>query len=317
MLEPTYGQAITGAWRLVWHHKTLWVLGLLSIAVGHFGLNTFVGMLLNLADANFLLASWWPENAPVITVSGSEGLLWVVWLCLVLGAVAIFVAVVAVLSQGALIAASGEWFRKRSSPNMSRAWRKGVKHFWRLLGVDLIQKVLLGGVLIILALLLRGISTETTQGFLLVVIISTVGLLFAVAISSSTIYAAGYVVEKELPLGQALVEGWRMFEHHLLVSTEMSLVLLVLNLAVLALVFFGSVLTIAPTLILSLIAGFTGSGALIALSVTVGGFLLVLFIALCGALFNALTVSAWMYLFMKMHHRGVTSRILHWLKFAR
>jgi integral membrane sensor domain MASE1 len=36
--------------------------------------------------------------------------------------------------------------------------------------------------------------------------------------------------------------------------------------------------------------------------------------ALIGGILNAFVTSAWMYLFMKMDHEGVGSKILHWFK---
>ena len=318
MREPTYGEALSKAWKLVWNHHTLWVLGLLSLAVGHFGLNAFIGMLLIFADQGLFDPSipWWPAALPVLHLPSTESLLWFIWLALVVSSILLFIVVVSMLAKGAIIAATGEWFRQHQSPNMRRAWRKGVKHFWRLLAVEILQKIGLGLILFVLIGSLRMVAGEGTFHLFLRIVGATIGLIAAAAVTSTTIYAAGYIVEEETGLGEALASGWHLFARHLLVSVETSCLLLLLNLLVIAIIYFFGVLTFVPSFLISAVGGLTGAKVLISIGVSIGGYLWIVVLALVGSIFNAYTGSVWMYLFMTMHHQGVASRILRWFERA-
>ena len=51
MHEPTYRQALGRAWQFTWHDKTVWILGLLAVLAGQWGLSNIVSKLFFSADA--------------------------------------------------------------------------------------------------------------------------------------------------------------------------------------------------------------------------------------------------------------------------
>ena len=89
MRQPIYQQAIIKSWRVVWRHKSLWVLGLLAVLLGQFGLGDFFGrvwLILNKGVVSFNLfgltktANIWPVmNWQVIL-----GLVWLTGIILIL-----------------------------------------------------------------------------------------------------------------------------------------------------------------------------------------------------------------------------------------
>jgi hypothetical protein len=52
MKEPTYRQTLAQAWNLVWHHKVLWILGLLSVFLGQLGFSDMFGRVWSFFDSS-------------------------------------------------------------------------------------------------------------------------------------------------------------------------------------------------------------------------------------------------------------------------
>jgi len=309
MLEPTYRQALTQAWHLVWRNKILWVFGLLSVLVGPFGINNFIGQLSVFLSRPPLVLNY--PRLFLVLVEG-KGAPWMVWMLVLALALGILVAFVAVASQGALIAVAADGYKKKKTLNFEKAWHKGAKHFWRLFFLNVLRKVALGAILMAVALALVRLP-ETTVGFVAAIGILSLGLLLALTTVSVGIYSAGYVVEDQKGLGSSLRKGWALFAHHILVSAELSIILVLFDISAIAGVVIISTLALVPLFILSIVAGFSGFTSLIAVGAVISSFAFVILIALVGAVYNAFITSAWIYLFMKMHHTGVASRILHWL----
>ena len=107
MHEPTYRQTLSHAWDVVWHNKTLWILGLFSVLLGQFGFGDIFGKIGSMADigtigqGNFLL--------PAIKLNWAGdiwSMLGAAWLGVISVALAVFLVFLAVTSQGALISYS-------------------------------------------------------------------------------------------------------------------------------------------------------------------------------------------------------------------
>lgn len=317
MSEPRYSEAISKAWQLVWHNKVLWIFGLLSLLLGQFGLNNFIGQLAALGSASDVTdAPWWswPATWPMIHIGSAADALIFSWILVIVVAIFVLFIVAAVLSQGALIVAAADYFKNSTRPNVHKAWRKGVRHFWRLLALNVAQKVVLAGILVGVVMITRAINAESFLGFMGVVIVLGVATLLALAVSTVTMYAAGYVVEFEQSFFSALWHGAQLFDGHLLVSLELSILLLLCNALLIGAIVIGSFVVVVPAAILWVTAGLTGHLGLLSVGFVITFFLFLLIVVLAGALFNAFTTSAWMFLFMRMHHQGLKSRLWFWLE---
>ncbi len=317
MREPRYSEALTKAWHLVWHNKVLWVFGLLSIVLGQFGLNNFIGQLLALGSTTDPSEGpWWnwPASWPVIQI-GTPADAWLFsWVFVILLAVVVLVVVAAVLSQGALIVAAADYFKNETRPNLRKAWRKGVRHGWRLFALNLVQKIFLAGILVTVIAVTQAINADSLVGFAAVVMALGLATLLALAVSTVTVYAAGYMVEYEQPWFASLWQGVQLLDQHLLVSFELSVLLLLCNAFLIGAVVLGSFVVVVPSFFLWVTAGLTGHLALLSVGFVIAFFLFLLLVVFCGALFNAFTTSAWMFLFMRMHHQGLKSRLWYWIE---
>jgi len=314
MHEPTYRQALSSAWQLVWRHKSLWILGLLAIFIGHLGVSNFIGYIWAIADrglqdpAVFSLPQM-VINLPERAWASVALALWLGGILVTLGVMIVFLGIAA---QGAMIAYAGDWF-KRGRANMAKAWQKGVKHFWRVLGVELIEKLLLGALLLLFGFALRMfLASGTTMSVVFFTLALALVVFVGLAIVAITIYALGYIVIEEEGMVDALMKGASLFWRHILVSAEVSLILMVVDTVLLPVVGAGVFLAFLPSLAIWITAGFANNAALMGIGLIVGLFLWTIFIILAGAIFNAFATNAWVYLFMKMHKEGVASRVLHW-----
>ena len=143
------------------------------------------------------------------------------------------------------------------------------------------------------------------------ILASVIGL----ALSFLAMYAAGYVVVEEYPLGPAISAAWRLFLDHWLVSVEVGLLVLLFNglLAVLALA--GIMVFFFPAVLIWFLAVVANNPYLFTLGFVIAIVLFVAYIMLLASFFTVFTTAVWTHLFMKMHKVGVKSRVLHWLTY--
>lgn len=313
MLEPTYRQALSHAWKLTWHHKMVWIVGLLSVFLGQMGLSNFFGQLF----AKFLTdEKWWPSSWGVMRIVTGEQLFWFSWTVLLVFGLLMFFLVAAVCAQGALLTMAIHWYHYHTVPSVTTAWRHGVKHFWGILAINFLEKLSLSAVLAAVLMSLN-LFSSSTAGFFGQIVVVAAGLFLALVISATSIYALGYTVIDSVPVVEAVGRGYALFRRHLMVSLELSAVLILCNALVFAVISFIGILALLPSFLLMLFAGFTGYVKLLTVSMVLYLFLMVFMSMLVGAAFNVFTVSAWMYLFLKMHKEGLASRVLHWFSQAR
>lgn len=315
MHEPTYRQALSHAWHTVWHHKILWILGLLSLFVGQFGANDFIGKIWMVTQRTLVIDKFHGIfNFGLVT---NIALIWIASICL---ALCILILVVSVISQGALIIGAAESLHNHNL-NFKKAWHRATRHFWALLTINILRSLLITSVVLITGLLWTLIlfsGLPMALNTILSIILISVALLVGLSIVSWATYSLCYSILDGKGLISAIKRGWSLFHHHLLVSLELNILLLVV-LVLLCAIFYGLFfLSAAPALILWLIAGITGYFKLITIGLVLWAGLLFLLIAISGALYNAFSTTAWTYLFLKMHNEGMVSKIFHYFgKFVK
>jgi hypothetical protein len=314
-LDPTYREALVKSWQFVWQHKILWLIGMMGAIFSQFGLNDFVGQVVMIFNSNSLEEVWYsPLFWKNLEFPHGVQLIGTIWLAIIALAFVALIVVAAVCAEGSLIAASCRWFKNRTRPSLRLVWKQGVKHFWNLIAINILQKFCLAALLVFLTLFLSSTSVPSNMVVPATVLVLLVLVLCALAVTSIATYAAGYVVEKEYSFGEALQSAVQMFSEHVLVSLELSTILLLSNIVLFLAILGSSILVLIPSAFIWIIGGFTGYSILLVVGLVLAVSLMLILIALFGAIFNAFTTSAWMFLFMKMHVKGVPSRIAHYAK---
>lgn len=318
MKEPTYRQTLAHAWEAVWHNKILWVLGLLSVFLGQLGFSDIFGKIWSMLDASSLAE----ENLGILSILqvnisvGVLNILGIVWLAIICVSILVLVVFLAVTSQGALISYAADWFKTRKHKEIDKSWHNSVKHFWNIFLVNIIRQIILLAILIGFISIAKYFfnSQSWGQGFLFA-LASVVALFTSLFLSVFSAYTLCYVILDGKGLLTSLKKGWKLFSNHLLVSLEVGIILMLLNLLLAAVIVGGSFFAFLPTAFIWIAAGISNSVSLAAVGLVFGIFLVLLFIALVAGLFNAFTTSAWVFLFIKMHKEGISSRMIHFFKY--
>lgn len=318
MNKPIYRQALLSSWHLVWHNKFLWILGICSIILGQWGLGDFIGQMNLFVEEGFGLPPTFRELVTILTSLNFDSVtaallsLWFFVLVAVFVAAVVFIAVV---SRGALIAVTSEWYYDRKRIPVSEAWHDGVKSFWPLFCVTLINRLLQAVVILFFANFLIGTAAVSGWYYGVIVFLALLLSLFlVVALEAVTIYASGYIVLERVWFGKAVRQGWDIFRSHKFVSLELGVLLMLISFGLFGVMVLFSVAVLIPFLALWFAANLTGWYVLITIGLILATMLFIIGGIIAGGVFNAFTTTSWVYLFMKMHHEGIGSRVKHHLR---
>lgn len=326
MKEPTYRDAAKVSWQLAWHHKSLWLFGLFAAFLGQMGVVELITKVSLVAGNIYTPSVWiyiWRLFSYIYTGDLGGNLnfstdVWVsiFWLIVILVGFGLLLVFVSVVSQGAIVRAVALYTRSpKKFPNTSDAWHHSHKHFWRLLALNILRKVIVVSIIVFVGWATANAMIEPSKAdIMLFLILFVVGAALGMVLSFWLIYAVGYIVVEEYRLTEAVRAAWRMFTNHWLVSIEVALILFVINIGVMILAVLGLYTFFLPSLLLWFIAIFLNSQGLFMFGIVVGLGLFSLFIMFVGSIFTVFTTSIWTYLFMKMHKEGLKSRLLHWIK---
>lgn len=255
------------------------------------------------------------KNMPLLAVKlglPPEAKIWLACLLLIFLAIGLFLVFAAVVAQGGLIKAAADFSKRGSFPSVGPAWSRGVRCFWPLLLLNIIKKLILTLLILAVGYAAVNVLSGATAGgvvifFVLFILASVVGM----AVSFLLIYAAAYVVVENYSFARAAEAAWELFIGHWLVSMEVGVIILALNALVTIIAILGFFVFFFPTLIAWFVAVLTMNGALWWAGLLVGALFSTLFVIFLGSLFTVFTTSVWTYLFVKMHHEGVASRIIN------
>lgn len=240
----SYRALLKQAWKIAWNHKYLWFFGLfasLTIAGGSTeyqvlhqnlqsnlidGTYNYLGGLLALSD---LLRNLWlglitlfQQNVLVVINTFSLLLITITFL---------FVFIwLAVCSQAALVGdvkkllSNGK--KKADGPTIREGLTNGSRHFWPLLGLNILVKILIHLSFFIISLPLLFMVIRDV-----VVLVPVYTLLFiiflpiAVSISLLFKYSIAAAVLDKKSFVAAIEQGYRLFKKNWLVSLEMAVLL--------------------------------------------------------------------------------------------
>ncbi len=314
-----YNDIFQKAWEITRHHKVLWWFGFFTLLWGgkgveleHFFSNVkLMGNEASPFNPRFWeFGSWAEALHPFIQSSASPGI--IAFIFVVLG---LFIVAIMVVSQIGLVDSYSRLVKatKRSKKySLDDAIRSSEKHFWSVLGINLIGKGVSYGFLILAALPLFMADLQAEK-FLYSLALYLAFTPVAILVSLLTKYAVNYAVLKNEHPGEAIANAWNLFVKNIGTSLEMIALMffafVCMNMA--AMVFAALV-----TLPVFLFGVFTA----LQLNVTFGMMFYYLFVTVVGVIslvFAAIVFSTWHYgswtlLFLeltKQRQRSKTHRI--------
>ena len=214
-----YGSVLKKGWEITWKNKGLWILGILSGCTSGAGNPSqtfnyqtsgqeYPGLERSLASV--------PEELWILILVG---------LAILAVLFTVAVVVLSILGQAGLIAGVAH-ADETGSVKLGQAWKLGLPHFWRLLGLA----VVLIAVVLLVALAV-GLLTVVTLGLAALCLIPLVCVLIPLSVILS-----GYLslVQNGIVLGkqgvfEAMGKGWAMLRAHFWPITLMAVILFVIG----------------------------------------------------------------------------------------
>ena len=323
MKEPTYREALRASWKLAWNHKDLWPFGLFAMLLGQFGLVELCTKIWSVFFAASHRTMWevgqslltretWLELGQLFH-GGADQWIWVVWLGLLLVGIAFGLLFVASVTQGALVYAGVKFSKFRLSyPDEAKAWHVGVHHVWRIIGLNILRKIFLWLVVLWAALASYQLAVTPTGFSHFVFWLAFVSaLLVGIVTSIILLFAIGYVVVEEYPLGKSIKAAWHLFLHHPIVSIEVAVVTFFLNIGLLLFALFSVLYVFFLPNIIGKYLVLLFQAPLIGKIIGVGSYALFLAVMMAAsALFTVFIITVWSFLFSKMHSGNFVSRLV-------
>lgn len=318
MKKPLYRRALAQGWELASHHKFLWVYGIFAALLGHVGLTELVT---HIMTASSSLSQYMAGYSDRLTANGAfvSSFVWqiesrfaFVWLLTMLLALGMGLVFVALVCEGALIHSASVFTRTKKLPLVGPAWHAGVAHSGKLFLIHAVRKLIFFAVMLVVGIAAYDAVYGGFQENLLFLSLFLLAAIFGTFLSFFSWYTACYVVVEGLPLGRAWQRGWRLFFDHWLVSLEVGLIFLGLQILLTVVGFFGFIFFFSPALVAGSIAAVIGSPGLATIGIYTGMLFGAAWLILLGAFFTVFTRSVWTTLFMVMHREGVRSRVMHW-----
>ena len=321
MKESLYVEATERAWHFVWRHKVLWLFGIFAAFLGQFGMVDFlskVGIIRGGADRYFgaFFGGFGRLGKFAATVGSTfSSQLLLVFLAILLLVLLTLLIFTAVSAQGSLIHSVFQ-AEKKNKVDVGRAWAAGTANFWRLFILNFLRKA--SFVFISVSVGLFAVNAlarpSVTSSIIFILSFSALAVL-GLMVSFLFFYAAAYVIIGKFSVLTALGRAYKLFSGHWLVSFEIGLVVLVLNLflgLITALVF---ALLLLPAILIWFAIVVVGGGNYFALASVFMAALIffTMYLMLVGAGFTVFTSYIWTYAFLKMEKHGLKSKVLDWL----
>lgn len=222
-----YGKIISTGWSQAWRHKTLWIFGFLISGGGGFNLPNVSEKFDNFGMGpigrgdlyhirEFVLAHLYI----IVLLAAMALLAFLVWI------------VLSVISTGGLIDAARQM--KNNEPyGFGKAFKTGVRYFWRILGIGILTFVLAVASIIFLVLLgVAAFFIHWGVGVLSLLVLIPILIVVIFVITITITLAERYIVIEDRPVFDAITDGYNLWKANLGSSILYSLIYIGIGIAV-------------------------------------------------------------------------------------
>lgn len=323
-MTSIYRPILKMAWQILWRAKYLWFFGLLAVGVMNSGeFNLAIDNYSSISEQGGFLADmhgFYTQGflgdfganikSLVTNFNWAAGIL-----LLLLIVIFLFLLWLSVTAQGGLVQGTYKEYRRQPF-DFNAAFKAGRENFWKVLGINVLGRVVIYGVLIIVGAPLAWayIKQASETGQLLFMLLSFVVLIpLAIIISFLIKYAIIFAVIKKENVWQAIKSGWKLFIKNWVVSIEMAIILFFVSiLAGLLMILAAIVLAIPLSLMLYLFYALK-IGGLLMFTVVISLLLLIVLLFWIGALLATFQMSCWVLLFDRLTESQVFSKLSRWV----
>ncbi|MDP2692568.1 MAG: hypothetical protein Q8O88_02925 [bacterium] len=324
MKESIYIQATRKAWHFAWGHKILWFFGIFAAFLGQFGMVEFLG---KISVHSIPIESYFGNVGTLMAQVGKfvisagysfDSKFFLFFLLALIFSLVLVAAFVAVASQGLLLYACAQSIKGKKI-NIMKSWHVGAANFWRLFFLNFFKKIIIAVIAIILSLSAYGVllSPSIPNSIALTLLVILLGFI-GLVLSFLFFYSAGYVVIEKENLSVAIQKAWVMFVGHPIVSFEVGLLVVVLNLFFGLFAAFGFILFVLPAVLFWFVVVLLGGSQIALVSAFIASLIMfTMYIMVVAAGFAVFTSYIWTYVFLEMHDKGIKSRLMHFIRFLR
>ncbi len=316
----SYRSILKQAWSISWNNKYLWFFGLfasLAVAGGSLEYQFLTqGMTQGMIDGSYqnlngllamrdLLHNTWLGLADLINQNFIVIINTLTILLLTLTLISVFIWL-AISSQAALIDSVKKIIIPKKKINLASirdGLTTGSQHFWSVLSLNILIKILISFSFFIISLPLLFMVLSDNYSFVVAYIILFV-ILVPVAVSLSLIvkYAISCRVLENKSITKSLDAAWNLFKNNWLISLEIAIVLFVIS-------FFSSLIIIISISILFLPLLWFGIVFSITWLIFLMIFLAIVVAALFGSLFTTFQITTWTSLYLKLKENKVRAKL--------
>lgn len=315
----SYRSLFKQAWLISWRHKYLWFFGLFSTIVAggssweyqifahnlnrglvegsYFRLETLLAI--NDLIRDFFLGLVDLFRYDILTILNA---LTLIILTLLILCSFIWLAI---SSQAALIHDVKKILnpKRKLLATIRAGLSTGHNHFWSLLGLNLLIKILVTMTFFVVSLpLLFMVLKDTFTLSLVYTLLFVIFVPVAVGLSLMIKYAIAYRVLENKSALSALEAGEKLFRKNWLISLEAAILLFIINFVASILLIVILSLLFLPLFVLALIL----SSSLLAVTVLL---LAIFFVVIFGSILNTFQVSAWTNLFISLTDKGGQAKL--------
>jgi len=313
-----YRDIFKKAWLITWKNKYLWFFGLFAVLLGNGGeydfLFNFLGVnndggvssgLGGLAQTGILSRQILPNLARAF-VNDPVTFLIIIIVFFVIAVLICFLVWLIVVSQTALINNTAKIIGGKDS-SFKEGIEVGVKKFWPVLGMNIVQKVLIYLFIFILGLSLFYGSLGTSIFYQILFFIF---LLISLAISFLIKYSLAFLIIKDRNFRDSITEGWLLLKRNWLITLEIAV--LIIAISFLVIVASALVLFTLSTPVLFIAMLFLKLQSTIGFWViaSIGFILVAALLMLVGAILATFQTAVWVNLYVELISGGGTSKIL-------
>jgi hypothetical protein len=312
----SYRKILRQSLKITWHNKYLWFFGLFATFLGAGGeyqiINTIVennGDTISNGMGRFFAIfnpELWSNIGPYFAEDPRGALISVILLMLTL-AISIFLIIIAISSQAALVDQAKKLYNKEKKDiGISQGILIGQSHFWPVLGVNILIKITIACIFFLIALPIILTASNSWLPIVIYVILFLIFIPIIIGLSLVAKYAIAYIVIKGNKFSEAINNAFKLFSKNWAVSIEMAFILVMINIIVGLIMLIAIFAIVAPFIILSFIfSNFTIFWLITFIGLTV----LILAIVWFGSMLTAFLINSWTKLFLELLDEKGVSKI--------
>lgn len=320
-----YRSIIRQAILTAWHSKYLWFFGLFATLLSSNFEIELINRFTNSGAVPYNFQRWFETgifngetwvNFFQLATTDTVSFISIILLIIVLIALAIAILWLAVVSQVALVRSTDKAIsgpKKTIAPksqDMSLSMQEGRKHFWPVLGLHMLVRILVYGLAATTVVpILLWASKETLTFSFVYLIIFLVFFAIALVISLVSKYAIAAITLKGQTFTQALVSSWDLFWKNWLVSLEMTFILFAISLLATFAILLAVLVVAIPLVFIILLTLLLNSYILWVLSIAIGAIFSFAIIIIGGSIVTVIQTTAWVTLYHQLNGKGVESKL--------